>query len=76
MKAASTPWTMRIITERAAQVLGAKGEIVGTFRILDARLVVEAVNERARVEREAYALEWTAEDVRVLVEGALREGTL
>jgi hypothetical protein len=35
-----------------------------------------ADTDGARVEREAYALEWTAEDVRVLVEGALREGTL
>ncbi len=76
-KAAPTPWRFEKAGEGMAHVFGANGQFVATVRELDARLMVEGVNERARVEHEVYRREprWEI-DIPALVAGAYRDDTL
>jgi hypothetical protein len=70
-RAARTPWRMEIRREGRAVILGALGEIVGFTSELNARFIVEAVNDRARVEDVVY--HW---DIAAVVDGAYKDDTL
>jgi hypothetical protein len=75
MKAAPAPWTMEIVRENIAAVYGANRAFVAHMSVVNARLVVEAVNSRMEVERVVYAprYEW---DIDAVVRGAYFDDTL
>jgi hypothetical protein len=53
-KAAPTPWRMEKAREGQAAIFGANGVLVGVVSEVNARLIVEGVNDRAWVERVVY----------------------
>lgn len=70
-KAAPTPWRMEHTREGMAAILGANGALIAVMREVDARFVIEAVNDRARVEQIVYEA-----DIAALVRGAYYDDTL
>lgn len=71
VKAAPTPWRMEHPREGMAAVLSANGVLIAVMREVDARFIIEAVNDRARVEQIVYET-----DIAALVRGAYYDDTL